>query len=72
MKISILKLNKQKEVISRTELAEVARMIKEGMLKKLDYSNIPNFVNIMEKFKNPLYDPGNEYSVPYTCARLPS
>ena len=44
----------------------VARMIKEGMLKKLDYSNIPNFANIMDKFKMQNYDPQDEYSVPYT------
>ena len=44
----------------------VARMIKEGMLKKLDLSNIPNFSNIMDKFKGKNYDPDNEYSVPYT------
>lgn len=44
----------------------VARMIKEGMLHKLDYSNIPNFSNIMKKFTGLLYDPADEYSVPYT------
>ncbi len=44
----------------------IARMIKEGMIQKLDYSNIPNFSNIMDKFKNQSYDPANEYSVPYT------
>lgn len=44
----------------------IARMIKEGMLHKLDYSNIPNFSNIMKKFTGLLYDPSDEYSVPYT------
>lgn len=44
----------------------IARMIKEGMLQKLNYENIPNFKNIMDKFKDLLYDPGNLYSVPYT------
>lgn len=44
----------------------VARMIKEGMLQKLNYANIPNFQNIMSKFKGNLYDPTDEYSVPYT------
>lgn len=43
----------------------IARMIKEGMIQKLNYSNIPNFSNIMDKFKNQSYDPANEYSVPY-------
>lgn len=45
----------------------ISRMIKEDMLEKLDYSNIPNFENyIMDTFKNPEYDPENQYSVPFT------
>lgn len=44
----------------------IARMINEGMLNKLNFDNIPNFKYIMEKFKGKLYDPNNEYSVPYT------
>lgn len=44
----------------------VSKMIKEGMVQKLDYSNIPNFEYIMEEFRNQAYDPENEYSVPYT------
>ncbi len=44
----------------------IARMIKEDMLLKLDYSNIPNFANILDKFKGQLYDQNDEYSVPYT------
>lgn len=44
----------------------IARMIKEGMLEKLNYSNIPNFANIMPKFNGNIYDPKDEYSVPYT------
>ena len=44
----------------------VARMINEGMLQKLDYSNIPNYKFIGEAYKGLEYDPDNEYSVPYT------
>lgn len=44
----------------------ISRMIHEGMLEKLNFDNIPNFSYIMDKFKNPEYDPYNEYSVPYT------
>lgn len=45
----------------------IARMIKEDMLEKLDYSNIPNYdLLIMDKFKGTDYDPTEEYSVPYT------
>ncbi|TQQ84820.1 spermidine/putrescine ABC transporter substrate-binding protein [Peptacetobacter hominis] len=43
----------------------VSKMIKEGMLEKIDFNNIPNMKNIDEKFLNPEYDPENEYSVPY-------
>lgn len=44
----------------------VSRMIAEDMLLKLDFDNIPNFSDVMEDFKNPEYDPTNEYSVPYS------
>ena len=43
----------------------VARMIREGMLQKLDFENIPNFKNIDPSFHNSNFDPTNEYSVPY-------
>ncbi len=43
----------------------ISRMIKEDMLQKLDFENIPNFSLIDKKFLNPTYDPTNEYSVPY-------
>ena len=44
----------------------ISRMIKEDMLEPIDLSQIPNFKNIMEKFRNPEYDPDCKYSVPYT------
>lgn len=44
----------------------ISRMIKEDMLETLDFSNIPNMKNIMDNFKNPEYDPDQQYSVPYT------
>ncbi len=43
----------------------ISKMIKEGMLEKLNFDNIPNLANIMPSFLNPQYDPDNEYSVPY-------
>ncbi len=48
----------------------VSRLIKENLLEKLDYSNIPNYSKIMERYKNPEYDPTNEYSVPYMWGRI--
>ena len=45
----------------------IARLIDEGYLMELDYSNIPNFTDYVDDtFKNPNYDPENKYSVPYT------
>ncbi|MCI6275636.1 MAG: spermidine/putrescine ABC transporter substrate-binding protein [Clostridium sp.] len=43
----------------------IEKMIKEELLQKIDYNNIPNYKNIDEKFKNASYDPKDEYSVPY-------
>lgn len=44
----------------------VGKMIDEGLLAKLDFSNIPNYQYIDGAYKNLEYDPNNEYSVPYT------
>ena len=44
----------------------ISKMIKEGMIQKLDMDNVPNFRYIMDNFRNMAYDPTNEYSVPYT------
>ena len=43
----------------------ISKMISEGMLQKLNFDNIPNFKNILPEYVNPVYDPENEYSVPY-------
>ena len=42
------------------------RLIDEGLVQTLDFSNIPNYQYINEAYKNTAYDPGNAYSVPYT------
>ena len=42
----------------------IGKMIGEGMLKKLDFNNIPNYKYIDEKYKNANFDPNNKYSVP--------
>ena len=46
----------------------IARMIKEGMLQKIDFDNIPNYKYIPDKYKNLNYDPDNEYSIPFTVS----
>jgi spermidine/putrescine-binding protein len=43
----------------------VEYMIRQDMLEPIDYSKINYFGNIGEDFKNPAYDPGNKYSIPY-------
>ena len=42
------------------------RLIDEGLVQPLDFANIPNYQYINEAYKNTAYDPGNEYSGPYT------
>ena len=43
----------------------ISQLIEEGMLEKLDYSKLPNFELIDERFRNLPYDPENLYTVPY-------
>jgi spermidine/putrescine-binding protein len=43
----------------------VVILSKQGLLDELDLNQIPNFANVSDQFKNPYYDPGNKYSVPY-------
>lgn len=43
----------------------IEKMIREGKLEKLDFSNIPNYEKVSDRFKNLPFDPNNEYSVPY-------
>lgn len=44
----------------------IERLISEGMLDKIDFSNVPNYENIGDEFRDLYYDPNNEYSIPYT------
>ena len=48
----------------------ISQLIEEGMLEELDYSNIPNFSLIDDRFKNLPYDPENRYTVPYTWGTI--
>jgi len=43
----------------------VPEMIDLTLLAELDTTQLPNIIHLDEKFKNPVYDPGNKYSVPY-------
>ena len=44
----------------------IERMAGEGMLRKLNFDNIPNYQYIDDSFRGLYYDPDNLYSVPYT------
>ena len=43
----------------------ISQLIEEGMLEELDYSLIPNFSLVDERFKHLTYDPDNRFTVPY-------
>ncbi len=42
------------------------RLIAEGLVQPIDFSNIPNYQYIGDAYKNTAYDPDNTYSIPYT------
>lgn len=44
---------------------DVPDFIAKGALVELDKSLLPNIVNLGTEWANPLYDPGNRYTVPY-------
>ena len=44
----------------------VQRMVAANMLLPLDHGKIANFKNIAPDFQNPSFDPGRQYSMPYT------
>lgn len=43
----------------------IEKMIKENLVEKIDFNNIPNYKYVGDQFKNLSYDPKDEYSVPY-------
>ena len=46
------------------------RMIKEDLVQKINFDNIPNFKNIHTRFINLSFDPTSEYSMPYMWGTL--
>lgn len=44
----------------------IAQLKKLSLLSEIDHSQIPLIGNVMERFRNPAFDPGLRYSVPYT------
>ncbi len=48
----------------------VTRMTQAEMLHPLDRAQIPNFANIAPEFQDAPFDPGRQYSMPYTWLTL--
>ena len=46
------------------------RLISEGMLRKIDFTAIPNYKDILPQYRGQYFDPSDEYSVPYTVGML--
>ncbi len=45
--------------------SSVVTMLREELLQPIDLTLIPNFANVSEDLKDPIYDPDNQYTVPY-------
>jgi len=48
----------------------VATLIRENLLLPLDFSKIPNDANIGAAYKNTVFDPENQYTVPYLTGTI--
>ncbi len=48
----------------------IQRMIRENLLRKIDFSEISNYLYIDESYKDLYFDPKNEYSVPYNVGMV--
>ena len=48
----------------------IERLVREGLVQKLDFANIPNYEYIADRYKDLYFDPDNEYSVPYTAGMV--
>lgn len=44
----------------------IGNLIAGGLIQQLNKSYIPNFGNVIASFNDPWYDPGAQFSVPYT------
>lgn len=76
VKVNVLSYDSQEQIfgeISRGKIYDVVviendflpHFINNGLLKKIDYANVPNFKNIMANFRDLSYDPKNIHSIPF-------
>lgn len=64
-KLSASKDNPQYDLIIPSDYM-ISRMIREDMLEKINFDNIPNISMIEDKYRYTDFDTKGEYSVPYT------
>ena len=57
-------MEKQYDVVVASDVV-IQQMIHLGLIAPLDLDKIPNKVNVADQFKNPVYDPGNNFTLPY-------
>ncbi len=50
--------------------SSVELLIREGLVQPIDLSKIPNFANVSAHLVDPVYDPGNQFTVPYQWGTL--
>ena len=43
----------------------IPQMVEENLLKPIDYRQVPNFKNVSANFRDLIFDPGNNYSIPF-------
>lgn len=54
----------QYDVIIASDVV-IQQMVHLGLIAKIDTNKIPNRINVADQFRNPSYDPTNEYTLPY-------
>ena len=64
-KLSASRGNPQYDIIIPSDYM-ISRMIREDMLEKINFDNVPNIAMIDDKYRYPDFDASGEYSVPYT------
>ena len=57
------------DLVQPSEYA-VEAMIRQGMLEPIDFAQVPNVKNLDPKFRDPPYDPGQKYSIPYMAGTV--
>ena len=67
-KVKLLRGKDYDVVVPSTYFVEQLR--KDGLIRELDHSRLPNMVNLDPKVMNQAYDPGNKYGIPYMWGGL--